>query len=170
MDYKLEIYKKYCRGRRVLDLGCSGAPFGVSDPNWRHRHIVEISQGCIGIDNKEERIQTIMRLFPEYDVRLEDATCCDIGEVFDVVLASDLIEHVSNAGGLAESANRHLEPGGVFLVSTPNHLYYRFLIKRLLNRNLKPNEEHVCWYCPETLRQLMRRFGFEASDPEVYTN
>lgn len=42
-------------------------------------------------------------------------------EEFDVIIASDIIEHVLNVGDFLTSVNRALKPGGTFIVKTPNN-------------------------------------------------
>jgi hypothetical protein len=65
---------------------------------------------------------------------------------------------------LLDSAKRHLAPGGVLLITTPNPWYWRFVVKATLSPDVHPNAEHVAWFCLATLRQLLARHGFEIAE------
>lgn len=72
----------------------------------------------------------------EYDDRLLAETACraphanliqgnaetfDLGDGrFDLVVSFQVIEHLYNPGAMLDNVRRHLKPGGVFLVTTPN--------------------------------------------------
>jgi SAM-dependent methyltransferase len=49
-----------------------------------------------------------------YDVRQES-----LGPAYDLVLAFDVIEHLSAVGPFLSSASRHLKPGGMLLLNVP---------------------------------------------------
>jgi SAM-dependent methyltransferase len=61
------------------------------------------------------------------NLRFEQASCeelpCGDGS-FDLVTAFEVIEHLRGWKGLLTEAARVLAPGGQFIVSTPNRLYY----------------------------------------------
>ena len=54
---------------------------------------------------------------------------------FDVVTANEMIEHIEDHDAFIEEVKRVLQPGGMFLVSTPN--------KPIYNRYKSPNPFHV---------------------------
>jgi SAM-dependent methyltransferase len=81
------------------------------------------------------------------------------GEPFDVIYASHLIEHLLAPVAFLRSAARLLRPGGLIVLVTPN-------IKSLLARVSGPRwvsfkiPEHVCYYDPATMTELLRRSGY----------
>jgi 2-polyprenyl-3-methyl-5-hydroxy-6-metoxy-1,4-benzoquinol methylase len=51
---------------------------------------------------------------------VEDAFAFDDGRRYDVVVASEVFEHLTDPGRLADVAARQTKPGGVLIVTTPN--------------------------------------------------
>jgi SAM-dependent methyltransferase len=51
---------------------------------------------------------------------VEDALTFDDGHRYDVVVASEVFEHLVDPGALADVAARHTRAGGVLVVTTPN--------------------------------------------------
>ncbi len=67
-------------------------------------------------------------------------------------------------GGGFQSCRRSLHSGGKLLISTPNPWYWRNVVKAALMSHVKTNPEHTSWMCPETLRQIADRYGFQVSE------
>jgi SAM-dependent methyltransferase len=99
-----------------------------------------------------------------YDIRLANVETMDLGETFDVVVAADIIEHVSNAGLFLDRVRLHLRERGLLCLVTPNPCSVNTVFKGLLGVQSAVNPEHTCWYDPITLRQLVERHDFEPSE------
>jgi SAM-dependent methyltransferase len=54
------------------------------------------------------------------EVTVEDALSFDDGAAYDVVVASEVFEHLVDPGRLADVIARHTRPGGLLIVTTPN--------------------------------------------------
>jgi len=93
-------------------------------------------------------------------VRVGDAENFSFPEQFDVIVAGDIVEHLGNLDGFLRSCDASLAPGGMLIVQTPNPWYWRNVVKSVLRREVANNEEHTCWFCPRTWRQLVDRYGF----------
>ncbi|MBF0244146.1 MAG: class I SAM-dependent methyltransferase [Planctomycetes bacterium] len=90
------------------------------------------------------------------------------GEVFDLVIASEVLEHMANPLHLVRLAHRALRPGGVFLLSTPNAAWIRSrwdlllgrspnppLTEGILNASVNDWRPHVRIYTAAELEQLL---------------
>jgi SAM-dependent methyltransferase len=138
-------------GRRVLDVGCNEGT------------LLEIfaAQGC-------EVHGT------EYDARAA-ATCRAKGITvvegrllpdqapaggFDVVVLTEVIEHVNDARALVSGIHSLLAPGGVLYVTTPN---FASLERRLIGPGwgMLTYPEHVTYWTPGTLDRLLTSCGLE---------
>src|SRR5215469_3276487 len=67
------------------------------------------------------------------DVHVGHAGRYNVGRQFDVVIASEVIEHMLEPQSLLENAARHLHPGGILVLTTPNGYGYYELSERHLN-------------------------------------
>lgn len=93
-------------------------------------------------------------------------------EFFDVVVAGEIIEHVSSADSFLENVYRVLKPSGMLLLSTPNlaSLGRRLLlllgknpfieISGLIDINGVPAVGHVRYFTKSSLTKLLRAHGF----------
>lgn len=160
---RVALLEALARGRRVLDLGAAdGSHLDVhrSGDAWLHARLAAVAAACVGVDLDAALVE---RLRAEgWDVRRGDATALDLGEAFDVVVAGEILEHVTDAGGLLASCARHLAPGGTLVVTTPNAfaLHARPGLAAPLMRTGGIHPDHVAWYCATTLRQLLERLGW----------
>jgi SAM-dependent methyltransferase len=104
-------------GKRVLDLGC-GTGYGTAE-------LAKLATEAVGVDIAPEAIEYASAHYssarfvqvPATELPFPDAT-------FDLIASFELIEHLSNYRSLLAQAARVLRPTGLFVVSTPNKLYY----------------------------------------------
>ncbi len=83
-----------------------------------------------------------------------------MSEKFDVVLAGDLLEHITCPGLMLNGIRRFLAVDGLVVMSTNNAFGLHFQIKRWLGI-YKEHFEHVAFFSPETLRNLFERHRYE---------
>lgn len=150
-----------CTGKDVLDCGCVGGQVDDSAEiaNTSHYHIVKAAHRAVGVDIVADEVEK--RRAAGFDVRVMDVEKMELGERFDVVVAADLIEHLSNPGLFLDRAWRHLRDGGLLCLVTPNAWSANGVFKALVGLRTVVNPEHTCWYDPETLRQFLGRHGFD---------
>jgi len=159
---KLHWIAGYVEGKDVLDLGCVCHELDITDPPWLHGFLKHRARRVVGVDILPEPIAELERR--GYDVLCADVETMDLGRHFDVVVAGDIIEHLSNPGQFLQRVGAHLKPGGVFLVATPNPLNPIRLLRLLTGGRDLANREHTCWFTEKVLRQLAARYGFEPVD------
>ena len=99
----------------ILDIGC-GNGTAVTLP------IGEQGYGVLGLDVHVASIEYAQRMNTLDNVKF---MVCDIEEIpsdrrFDVVLLSDILEHVTEPRKLLEGADQVLKDGGRILISIPN--------------------------------------------------
>ncbi|MBY0564475.1 MAG: bifunctional 2-polyprenyl-6-hydroxyphenol methylase/3-demethylubiquinol 3-O-methyltransferase UbiG [Hyphomonadaceae bacterium] len=104
-------------GLNVADLGCGGGL--ASAPMAR------MGGAVTGIDASREAIGAARAHAAStgLDIRFEETTAealRDRGESFDVVVAFEIVEHVSDVGVFLSAASDLVRPGGVFVLSTIN--------------------------------------------------
>jgi SAM-dependent methyltransferase len=156
LDHRWRAIAPFVAGRSVLDLGCAT---GHWRDDWLHARIAGAASEVLGVDIDPTLCEQVKE--KGFDVVLADAEELHLDRRFEVVHAGELIEHLGSPGALLESVKRHLAPGGVFLLTTPNAFGIANFVYRLGNRSVRMNRDHVCWYCEDTLRQLFDRYGYE---------
>jgi SAM-dependent methyltransferase len=135
-----------------------------------HQFISEVAQGCLGVDLdgrtiSELRERNTFTNVVEGDVeRLADLSPEHQG--FDLVVAGDIIEHLSNPGLMLDGLKARLGPGGRLIVSTPNAFGIAAWLRVLCGR-FREGAQHVLCFNPITLEQLLVRHGFVVR--EAYT-
>jgi len=145
----LKGFERHTRGRRLLDVGCGDGQFleTARDQGW----------DALGIDLSDAAIRLCRH-------RGLNASCTDFfsealdGQLFDVIVMSELIEHVPNPQRFIERAALLLDRGGVLYLTTPN---FGSLARRALGENWSVlHPEHIGYFERATLRDLAcRRVG-----------
>jgi len=140
---RLSLVSNYSHGiSSVLDIGCSTGNFLVA---CRNRNLQELH----GVDLNEktnEYCRNVLSL--DVSDKVPDSQ-------FDLVHASDLIEHLPNPNQFLEGIRKNLKDGGVLMMTTPN-------IKNPVNKvlNIKP-EEHLYYFSRQTLRKILEKNGYK---------
>lgn len=159
---KTVFIQDLCRNREVLDLGCirHSADFAKNDPDWLHQKIRDVAKNVVGIDYLDDEVRKLQNL--GYNIRFGDVTKpLPFEGQFDVIVAGDLIEHLTNFEGFFDNCVRLLRVGGVLVISTPNPFFSDEFHYVSYKRNFLINPEHTCWIDPLALSQLAHRFGFQ---------
>lgn len=163
-DPKIKFITDRCEGKSVLDLGCVQHDARFADNKyWVHKAIQAKAKNVLGLDLHEEGVKQLSA--KGYNMVHGDAQNFDFDRTFDVVVAGDLIEHLSNFGGFLESCARHMTKQSSLIICTPNPWHWHKVIKAGLGP-VPVNEEHTCWMCPKTLEQLAARFDLRVATVE----
>jgi 2-polyprenyl-3-methyl-5-hydroxy-6-metoxy-1,4-benzoquinol methylase len=98
-----------------------------------------------------------------YQLPLKSTTSRLRRQVYDVVLAIDVIEHFPDPWELPRFAAEHLGAGGLFLLQTPNAGSLRRRVQKTGWEQLAPGEHHVL-HTVTSLSHLLSRTGFRVRD------
>ncbi len=107
------------RNRRVLDAGC-GTGYGAAELSYAANSVT-------GIDLSEDAVGDARDKYQRRNLNWLVASCTALpiaDESFDLVVAFEVIEHLTDWQLLLTEAKRVLRPGGQLIVSTPNRSYY----------------------------------------------
>jgi 2-polyprenyl-3-methyl-5-hydroxy-6-metoxy-1,4-benzoquinol methylase len=158
---------RLCAGKDVLHLGCVG--FADSAPEQR---IAQASRSLhfalskaartVGLDYSREAID----YFSEHGVfdnvvfgnaeRLQDVS---LNRTFDVIVAGDIIEHISRPGDMLDGLRRFMRPDTLLLVTTPNAFGGASILRYALGK-FREGGEHVASYNSQNLTHLLERHGY----------
>jgi 2-polyprenyl-6-hydroxyphenyl methylase / 3-demethylubiquinone-9 3-methyltransferase len=112
-------------GLRVLDIGCGGGI--LCEP------LARLGASVVGIDPSESNITVAQQHAARSGLNVDyrNATVealARAGEIFDVVLAMEVVEHVADVGLFVELAAGAVKPGGLMFVATLNRTAKSFAL------------------------------------------
>ncbi|MFN0076484.1 MAG: class I SAM-dependent methyltransferase [Prosthecobacter sp.] len=148
-------------GTRVLDVGCgNGCTCG---------EFLKLGCKVTGIDLSEQGIAQARQAYPEgrFEVLPADEhILANLGEEpFDVVISTEVVEHLCFPRPYARGCCKALKPGGRFICSTPYHGYLKNLLLSVCNKwdtHLCPMWDggHIKLWSRKTLHWLLSEQGF----------
>jgi SAM-dependent methyltransferase len=138
---------------RVLDLGCGDGRFTAE--------IAAAGAKVIGADVARAAIDRAAARSPGLEfARVElDAELPFADNEFELVWASEVIEHVADTARWLSEARRVLAPRGVLLITTPSHGRLRVAVGGL-ERFSAPLGDHLHLYTRRSLSATLTEFGF----------
>lgn len=153
---------KFVKGKTVLDIGCIG--MGTDDiyggKNWIHGKMVKVAKKVVGIDIQKKEVEKLRER--GFDIRLQNAEePFNLNEEFDVVMAEEVIEHLSNLKTFFANIHRHLKDNGLLIITTPNPQAFEFFLQKLLFGKTLINPYHTHWQDEITLGYTLESNEFE---------
>lgn len=100
---------------KVLDVGCGNGIISL--------HLGKLGFNVTGIDVSEKAIQTAKEhnVFPNVNFRVQSAEeVVASGELFDVIVCSEVLEHLDNPAALIKVLHQILKDDGILIVTVPN--------------------------------------------------
>ena len=158
---KNNLILSYCKGKKVLDMGCIDHSFETAlslGDNWLHKQIKDCSTSVKGLDILETDAAELNKL--GYNIVAANAESFDLFEKFDVIVAGDLIEHLSNVGLFLDSVRKHMHAESLFIISTPNPACIEQISQAIFNKALVVNSQHTQWLDPVVAWQILNRHQF----------
>ncbi|WP_395400053.1 class I SAM-dependent methyltransferase [Pseudoduganella sp. UC29_106] len=112
---------------------------------------------CDGIDISSEAVAAARREFGEFYSVRDLASMESVGEGYDVVIATELIEHVPDPQAMLGHMQRLLKPGGSVVLTTPDMELY----SRRYAWHTDPAPVHFWWFSKTSLRRMAWQAGME---------
>ena len=155
------------KGRKVLHLGCVGfTDLATNDRirlareslHWKLSKTADV----IGIDYSRRVIEEYERLGVFRNIRygnLERLHEVALEGTFAVIIAGDVIEHLSNPGLMLEGVKKFCTPDTTLIITTPHAFGLPNFIRWCLNR-FREGDEHVMTFNADNIRNLLTRHGY----------
>jgi 2-polyprenyl-6-hydroxyphenyl methylase / 3-demethylubiquinone-9 3-methyltransferase len=156
----------------VLDLGC-GRGFYANAISKLGNNKIQVT----ALDNNYKYLEVAKKSSQNTKIKFIEGDAENTGlssNKFDVIICSELLEHVDNDNLVLNEVYRITKPGGVLLISVPNANYpwlwdpVNWTIERLFNFHIS---EHIWWmagiwaghkrlYSEENLMKKLKSSGF----------
>lgn len=161
-----------CQHKKVLHLGCIDHPlldYRIKSGTWLHGKLARVAKELVGIDNAKNEIEYLRNEFG-----INNILCGDVEKlheikisVFDVVLAGEIIEHLSNPGLFLDGVKAFIANGGILIVTTVN----AFCLRRMFRIPLgieSVHPDHKCYFSHSTLTSLLTKHGYKIKERYNY--
>jgi SAM-dependent methyltransferase len=136
-------------GLRVCDVGIGK---GILFDELRRRGPASL----VGVDISMPYLERFART-PEVTVVLANAENLPFRDAFDLVIATDILEHVMNVGDVMISIRESLVPGGRLVVRVP---YKDDMLQYARLNGCDYDMVHLRNFAKDNLRHLLRHTGF----------
>lgn len=139
---------------RVLDAGCGSTQIMNGAPQ------------TLGMDIQRRKLRFMRRP----GRRLVNASTYALpfqDKAFEVVISSQVIEHIPESDDIFNELDRVLEPGGVLILGTPDYGRWQWPVIERLYAFFKPTgyaDEHITHYTYDGLVERLESRGFKVED------
>jgi len=146
---------------KVLDLGCGNGSFSglLSSEGFK---VTGIDHSLSGIEIAQDKLKGLS--FQQHDIlnSLEKS----YHNQFDAVVSIEVIEHLLLPRKLIENAIAALKPGGLLVLTTPYHGYWKNLALALTGKfddHWHPLRDygHIKFFSKRTIMELFREFPLQ---------
>ena len=167
---RIEYLKNLCRGKKVLHLGCADYPFtepAIKNKTHLHFELMKIADEVYGFDYDQPGIDILQNhgATKLYRADLEKLDEVPLDEKFEIIIAGEMIEHLSNPGLFLRGIKRFMNADSNLVVTTINaYAGMRFLVYGLRGKggtNEPVHPDHVAYYSYSTVRLLLKRENFK---------
>jgi len=144
-------------GKNILDIGCASGYLG--------KKLVSMGNNVDGVDISKDAVKEAKKV-------LTNAWCLDIENdvlpkrKYDLVIATEIIEHLFDPEAFMSKIRKHLSPNGKLILSTPNflHLYNRknFLMGKIISEGSGMFDKgHIRYFSYGLITDLIHIAGFK---------
>ena len=167
MRSPFDYLERRAAGKSVLNVGAAGGIGGYLPGNkeiWLHHRLQQVAAEIVAVDIDRESIAYARK----YDVEILHANCetMDLERKFDLIVLSDVIEHMDAPVHAIVNLMRHLAPGGALCITTPNATAAVGFARALLRSRPNVYWDHVGCYMPEHIQGICDRYNFKLT--EIY--
>ena len=155
----VDLVKRIEGVRSICDLGCGNGHITG--------RLAALGYQVTGVDASASGIKLARRTYPgvEFVETFIDRDLKRLGS-FDLVISSDVIEHLYRPSDLLEAATSLLKPQGQIMLGTPYHGYLKNLVLAATGKmdahfSALHDGGHIKFFSVRTLSTLMQSHGFE---------
>jgi 2-polyprenyl-3-methyl-5-hydroxy-6-metoxy-1,4-benzoquinol methylase len=87
-----------------------------------------------------------------------DAENIQLEQKFDLIVAGDVLEHMSNPGLFLQHCKKLLKDDGLLIISVPNTFHLIGNVWAWITNRERVHKDHCFYFSPKTLAQLCSRY------------
>lgn len=157
-DKIISVVQNHSEIMTICDLGCGNG--------YISSRLAELGYTVTGVDASHTGIELARKNHTSENLtficaRIDEELAIYLSDrQFDLVLSSDVIEHLYRPADLIEVASKILKPAGYILVGTPYHGYVKNLVLSLLDKwddhhTVDWEGGHIKFFSVKTLSNLL---------------
>ena len=150
---------KFSNATRLFDLGCGNGSVAAK--------LTELGYDVTGVDPSKIGIEQALLRHPGLKLNLGSAyeDLAAVYNTFPAVISLEVVEHVYSPRHYAKTLFSLVEPGGIAIVSTPYHGYFKNLALSLTGKmdahfTALWDHGHIKFWSVKTLGVLLQEAGF----------
>ena len=143
----------------IMDIGCGNG--------YMAGKLAAMGYNVIGVDSAEDGIAIAKQKYPDASFYCRSAydDLVQICRSVDLVLASEIIEHLYWPSRFLKNIHKVLKKGGYVILTTPYHGYLKNLAISVFNcwdrhHTIDWEGGHIKFYSEKSLRRILRDCGF----------
>ncbi len=172
-----EFIKSASEGKKVLHLGCTNWPYtkeAIENDMLLHFDLEKTAGELYGFDFDQEGLDVLTgaggtNLFRADLEKLDEVP---LDTTFDVIIAGEMIEHLSNPGLFLTGIQRFMSTDTKLVITTINaYSALRFFVYAVRGKggtNEMVHPDHVAYYSYKTLSLMIDRAGLLVQDFMFY--
>lgn len=167
-DRRRKFICLYVKNKKVLDVGCVGRDWRFAEStimlSLLHFQLTKCARETAGIDLNTKGLVLMKKRYASLNLFAADAYNLPFkDETYDLIVASDVLEHLDNAGIFLDEINRVLTDNGSLVGTVPNAWDSTGLISLLFRIQPTPSKDstHVHIFDDWTLSLLFLQHNFE---------
>ena len=171
MDFVLEK----CKGKKVLHLGCVDEGLTaerINTKNLLHFKLIDVATEVWGVDISKEGLKLLEANGADNlvwgDIEQIDKIHEIKGHDFDVILLTEVLEHLNNPGLFLQGVKNLFHFNTIMIITVPNGLRLTGLLRQMQGYELV-HPDHNYWFSYKTIRTLMEKNGYDINEMLTYS-
>jgi len=165
-----------CTDQKVLHIGCTDWPLTESrlkEGRLLHGKLASVAGGLVGVDIDRLGLDALSNLMPDHQF-----VCCPAEKLrdedsvnkhdWDVILAADVIEHISDLGSALASFAALMSPDSKHLLTTPSAFSAKRFFAAALFGVEHVHPDHCYYFSLSTLKQNLLRVGMQVDSASMF--
>jgi 2-polyprenyl-3-methyl-5-hydroxy-6-metoxy-1,4-benzoquinol methylase len=170
-DYVLDR----CRNKRVLHMGCVDT--GLLEERLQrgqlmHQRMSQVAAELWGTDINVAGLETLRKHGFNHLFAADASKIGNVSELlsanFEVIVASELVEHLDNPGLFLDSLKALMQPKKTELIVTVPNAFKLNTLRGLLGRVEYVHPDHNYWFSYYTIQNIITKHGYHISEAVMY--